>query len=81
MMPEMSKTNPPSTPLGPLDYRRPDLEGAAAPAPFRRKRFRIFGWFRLIYLLVMIGLLIFVIHYLLNYFNMIDQLSRPGGLK
>jgi hypothetical protein len=28
---------------------------------------------------VMVGLLIFVMHYLLNYFSLIDQLSRPGG--
>lgn len=76
----MAKTNPP-TPLGPLDYRRPDLADPTAPAPGqpRRRRFRIFIWLRLIYLVVMAGMLIFVIHYLLNYFNLIDQLSRPGG--
>jgi len=39
----------------------------------------LFGWFRLIYLLVMLGALFFVVRYLINYFNMIDQLSRPGG--
>ena len=78
MMLAMAKTNPPPTPLGPLDYRGPN-EGPISPIASRRKRFRIFGWSRLIYLLVMVGMLIFVIHYLLNYFNMIDQLSRPGG--
>jgi hypothetical protein len=74
----MGKTNPPPPPLGPLDYRGSEPNATTAP---RRKRFRVFGWFRLIYLLVMVGLLVFVMHYLLNYFNMIDQLSRPGGLK
>jgi hypothetical protein len=74
----MAKTKPPQTPLGPLDYRRPDLGDPTAPVPVRRKRFRIFGWFRLIYLVVVLGLLLFVVRYLLNYFNMIDELSRPG---
>ena len=74
----MAKTNPPPTPLGPLDYRRPDLQDPSTP-PKRKKRFRYFGWFRLIYLLVMAGALIFVMRYLINYFNMIDQLSRTGG--
>jgi hypothetical protein len=76
MMQAMAKTNPPSTPLGPLDYQRND---PAAPVPRRRKRFRYFGWFRLVYLLIMAGLLVFAIRYLMNYYNMIDQLSRPGG--
>lgn len=74
----MAKTNPPQTPLGPLDYRRTDLADPTAKAT-KRKRFRYFGWFRLIYLLVMAGALIFVLRYLINYFNMIDQLSRTGG--
>jgi len=75
----MGETNPPQTPLGPLDYRRPDLADPTSPATPRRRRFRLFGWFRLIYLLVMLGALFFVVRYLINYFNMIDQLSRPGG--
>ena len=75
----MAKTNPPPTPLGPLDYRRADVGDPISDGASRRKRFRFFGWFRLIYLIVMVGLLIFVMHYLLNYFSLIDQLSRPGG--
>ena len=79
-MRSMAKTNPPPTPLGPLDYRSPDFGGdPTSPKASRRKRFRFFGWFRLIYLLVMAGLLVFAVRYLMNYFNMIDQLSRPGG--
>ncbi len=77
MMHAMAKTNPPPTPLGPLEYQPPDPNGPLSDR--RRRRFRFYGWFRLIYLLVMMGLLVFVIRYLLNYFNMIDQLSRPGG--
>jgi hypothetical protein len=79
MMQTMAKMNPPRTPLGPLDYRRADGGDPISDRASRRKRFRFFGWFRLIYLVVTVGLLIFVMHYLLNYFNLIDQLSRPGG--
>jgi hypothetical protein len=79
MMRAMAKTNPPPTPLGPLDYRGENVDGPISDRASRRKRFRFFGWFRLIYLVVMVGLLIFVMHYLLNYFSLIDQLSRPGG--
>jgi hypothetical protein len=73
----MARNKPPQTPLGPLDYRRPDLDAQAPQRIVKRSRWRYLRWFRIVYLIVTLSVLAYAAHYLLNYIHLINQLSRP----